>query len=165
MRLTGLFALFLVIGTALANVTHHESLVGTWRLVSYEDKPEQGPSAFPFGEKPKGLLIYDSVGNLSIQIMKTPHPKVASGDEEKITADEKVALFNAYTAYFGRYRVDEDRHVVIHHVEGDLADVYIGRNEERPYTIQNEHLTLKPKWTVDGKRWEGTRVFVRVSDD
>jgi hypothetical protein len=138
------------------------SIVGTWRLVAYEDRPEQGPARFPYGEHPKGLLIYDAAGYMSIQIMKNPHPKVASGDEEKVSPAEKIALFDAYTAYFGTYRVDAVRGVVIHHAEGDLVDVYIGEDEERPFELNGDRLTIKPQWTEDGRKWSGIRVFERV---
>jgi len=40
-----------------------------------------------------------------------------------VAADEKLALFDAYVAYFGTYSVDAARGVVIHHVEADLSDV------------------------------------------
>jgi hypothetical protein len=116
----------------------------------------------PFGEYPKGLLIYDATGHMAIQIMKTPHPKVASGDGEKVTPEEKAALFDAYVAYFGKYRVDAKRGVVVHQVEGDLSDAYIGKDQERPYELAGDRLTLKPRWEGEGKKWLGIRVFERV---
>jgi hypothetical protein len=138
-------------------------LIGTWRLVSYEDRPDDGgPSRFLFGASPQGLLIYDPTGHMSIQIMKTPHPRPASGSEEEARPDEKIALFDAYVAYFGTYRVEEERGVVIHRVEGDLADVYIGRDQERPYVLSGDRLELRPRWAADGKGWLGIRVFERV---
>src|SRR5262245_11605065 len=82
------------------------SVVGTWRLVSFEDKPPSGPAVLPFGPDPKGLLIYDATGHMSLQIMKNPGPTVASGKETQITPDEKLQLFDSYVAYFGTYRVD-----------------------------------------------------------
>ena len=41
--------------------------------------------------------------------MKVPHPKVASGDDSKVTPEEKQALYDAYVAYFGTYRVDREK--------------------------------------------------------
>lgn len=143
--------------------TEPPSLVGTWRLVSFEDHPDQGPVEFPFGSSPKGLLIYDATGHMSIQIMKTPHPKVASGDEGNATPEEKIALFDSYVAYFGTYEVDAARGVVIHHVEGDFSDTYIGIAQERPYELAGDRLVLKPRWKAEGKQWLGIRVFERVS--
>lgn len=137
-------------------------LVGSWRLVSYEDKPAKGPSVFPYGTEPKGFLVYDTAGHMAIQIMKQPHPRVASGDEERVTPQEKEALFDAYIAYFGTYRVDEATGSVIHHVEGDLYDVYIGRDEPRPFELSGDRLVLKPVWSLNGQGWTGLRVFDRV---
>lgn len=138
------------------------ALVGTWRLVSYEDKPAKGPSVFPFGIRPQGLLTYDATGHMALQIMRVPHPKVASGDDAKMTPAEKQDLLDAYVAYFGRYRVDAARAVVVHQVEGDLYDVFVGRDEERPFRLEGDRLELTPTWQQDGQPWTGVRVFERV---
>lgn len=147
---------------ALAARCDEPGIVGTWRLVSYEDKPPSGPSLYPFGRDVKGQLMYDASGRMSIQIMKVPHPKVASGDDSRVTLEEKQALYDAYVAYFGAYTVDSDRGVVIHHVEGDLADVYVGSDEERPFVLRGDTLILAPHWKVDGQEWHGIRVFERA---
>ena len=94
--------------------------------------------------------------------MKTPHPHIASGDENDITPQEKAALLDAYVAYFGRYTVDPDRGIVTHHVQADSLDVFIGHSEERPYELKGNQLVLKPVWTENGVRWEGRRVFERL---
>jgi hypothetical protein len=138
------------------------AIVGTWKVVAYEDRTEGQPVKYQYGEKPRGQLTYDATGHMSIQLMKVPHPKIASGDEEKATPAEKAALYDAYAAYFGTYTVDAKRSVVIHHVEGDLYDVFIGTDQERPFELQGDRLVLRPKWTVDGKQWTGLRVFERV---
>jgi len=138
------------------------AILGTWKVVTYEDRTAGQPPKYPYGEKPRGLLIYDATGHMSIQLMKMPHPKIASGDEEKATPAEKTALYDAYAAYFGTYTVDTKRSVVIHHVEGDLYDVFIGTDQERPFEISGDRLILRPKWTIDGTQWTGLRVFERV---
>jgi len=137
-------------------------LVGAWRLVGYEDRPEEGPPVLPFGKNPRGLLIYGSSGQMSIQIMKQPHRKVASGSEVTATAAEKQALFDSFMAYFGTYTVDSRRGVVVHHVEGDLWGVFDGRDEARPFELSGDRLTLHPRWESGGRRWEGIRTFERL---
>ena len=140
-----------------------QRLVGSWRLVSYEDKPATGPSVFPYGIEPRGMLVYDATGHMAIQIMKQPHPKVASGDEFIVTPQEKVALVDAYVAYFGTYRVDTVKGVVVVHAEGDLYDLYIGREEVRPFELSGDRLIIKSlPWSQDGQMWTGTRVFERI---
>ena len=158
------FAALLVLCITAATARAGDSgIVGSWRLVSYEDKAPNGDSVFPFGKDPKGMLMYDSTGHMSIQIMKVPHPKVASGDDSKVTPEEKQSLYDAYVAYFGTYSLDLEKGVVVHHVEADLADVYIGNAEERPFDLHGDTLILAPRWKLDGKEWLGIRVFKRVN--
>ncbi len=137
-------------------------LVGSWRLITYEDRPDASSPVFPFGRSPKGLLIYTSTGQMSIQIMKQPHPGVASGDEDRVTPAEKQALFDAFMAYFGTYSVDATRGVVTHHVEGDLWGVFDGKDEDRPFELSGDRLTLKTRWQSGGRNWSGLRVFERL---
>jgi hypothetical protein len=137
-------------------------LVGTWKLVVYEDRSADAPPEHPYGVNPMGLLIYDVTGHMAIQIMKAPPPKVASGDEYNVTSQEKVALMDGYVAYFGTYTVDWTKHVVTHRAQGDLYSVYIGRAEERPFELNGDRLTLTPRWERGGKSVQGIRVFVRV---
>jgi hypothetical protein len=162
-RLLCACALSLATFVASAQDTHAPAgLVGTWKLIVYEDRTGQDPPVYPYGEKPRGLLIYDATGHMSIQIMTVPHPKVASGDDTKVTPAEKIALYDAYAAYFGTYSVDSKRHLVIHHVEADLYDVFVGTDQERPFELAGDRLTLTPHWTEGGKQWTGVRVFERV---
>lgn len=153
---------FSIIGGQSSANSSTQTIVGTWRLIIYEDHPDHRPIEYPFGKNPVGLLIYDKTGHLAIQIMKTPHPKVASGDDEKITSEEKIALLDSYVAYFGTYSVDWKRHIVTHKVEADLYDVFVGTTQERPFELKGNRLTLSPSWTREGKVVKGLRVFERV---
>ena len=139
------------------------SLVGTWKLDAYEDRFADGRVEYPYGKNPLGLLIYDKFGNMAVQIMTRPRSKVASGDETKITVEEKIALFDSYTAYFGKYSVDWKRLILTHKVFGDLSDVYVGTNQKRPFELRGNRLTFRFTWkTSEGKRVESVRTFERV---
>ena len=170
MKCTAAFLIFGIFLTGFANrrqpavpESSAAKLVGTWKITSFEDRPAKGPIIYPYGKTPIGLLIYDSTGHMSIQIMKLPHPKVASGDEEQITNEEKLALFGAYEAYFGTYEVDWERHVVTHNVQGHLKDVYADTPQERPFELNGDHLSLTPRWeSNDGQKMQGVRTFERV---
>jgi len=81
---------------------------------------------------------------------------------EETLFEEKVALYDGYVAYFGRYEVDLARRVVTHLPEGDLSRVYIGRREDRHYELTGDRLVLSETWTQSGKPWRGVRVFERV---
>lgn len=156
----GIMVIAGIVSNSQADEAH--ALIGSWRLVFFEDKPPSGPSAFPYGKEPKGLLVYDATGHMAVQIMKQPRQKVTGSDADRITAKEKEALFDTYVAYFGTYRVDAAKGVVIHRPEGDLRDVYIGRDEERPFELAGDRLILRPKFLKSGEKWTGVRIFERI---
>jgi len=60
------------------------ALVGTWKIVSYEDRDAADVVVYPYGETPAGLLIYDATGHMAVQLMKTPPPDVASDDWDPV---------------------------------------------------------------------------------
>ena len=161
MKIISVLAAALAFSPLAAGPTH-TTLVSSWQLISYEDKDENNNVVFPYGKAPAGLFIYDATGHMSVQIMKTPPPDVVTDDWDRFTVQEKVALFDGYVAYFGRYEVDERRHVVTHLPEADLSRLYIGRREERHYKIEGDRLTLSGTWTQSGKKWSGIRVFQRL---
>lgn len=138
------------------------AIIGSWRLVSYEDRDSDGVAAYPYGRAPAGLLVYDATGHMAIQIMKQPPPNVASDDWDKFTVGERVALYDGYVAYFGRYEVDVSRGVVIHLPEADLSRLYIGKREVRHFVLDGDNLVLSEQWTQTGKAWSGVRRFARL---
>jgi hypothetical protein len=139
-----------------------DDLVGSWQLLSYEDRDARGAVVYPYGRSPAGLLVYDSSGHMAIQIMKRPPPDVATDDWDKFTVSEKVALYDGYVAYFGRFEVDVARQVVIHLPKADLSRLYIGKREERHFELSGDRLILSETWTQSGTEWSGVRVFGRL---
>jgi len=62
---------------ASPNVAQSQSgptLLGTWRLVSYEARDSEGRVHYPLGENVSGLLVYDGGGNMSAHVMRTTAP-------------------------------------------------------------------------------------------
>jgi hypothetical protein len=126
-------------------------LVGTWRLVRFENRSKDGKIDRPYGEHPRGYFTYDPTGHLSIHIMKNPPiAPFASGDEDKGTDAEKVKAFDAYVGYFGTYRVDKKNHVLHHQVEGALNTVYTDTDQLRPYRLKGDTLIIEIKDPKDG---------------
>ena len=115
-------------------------LVGTWRLISAEDKdPNTGQWVpYTFGNPPSGYFIYDSSGYASIQIMTTPPQKVVKPDSP--TPDEALAIFNGYIAYYGSYTVDAANITV--QVEGAWDPSQVGTAQARPYELSGDTLII-----------------------
>jgi hypothetical protein len=72
------------------------SLVGSWRLVSYETRPADGAggqAAHPFGEAPIGLFIFDPDGNYSVQLRNPANPESSTASWGTYDVDETEVLF------------------------------------------------------------------------
>ena len=144
---------------ANANVRSPESdLIGTWRIVLADDRPNNREAwVHSYGHHPRGFLIYDASGHMSIQFgSDLPTAPFASGDDFSETDAEARHAYEYYFAYFGTYTVDVSRGIITHHVEGSLQPSYTGTDQERPFKLVGDRLELS-----DGQTWR--RVFERVN--
>jgi hypothetical protein len=146
-----IFAMFILIlvSPCLAQ-SGKDKLVGTWRLLAIEDPtPDKDFPDF----NPVGYIMYDSMGHLSMQIMRrSDRPKFVSGNRAKGTPDEIRAAFLGYGAYFGTYEVNEKEGIVIHHLEGALLPNDVGKDQIRYYEFSgNDRITLYVTGIRDGK--------------
>jgi hypothetical protein len=129
-----------------AAIAGEPGLVGTWRLVRYENTAKDGTVTKRYGERPSGYFVYDATGHLSIHIMRNPPlPPFASGDSTTATTEEKAHAFSAYVGYFGTYKVDKARQLLTHVVEGALDTTYTNTNQLRPYKLKGDTLIIAAK--------------------
>ena len=56
-----------------------DSLIGAWRLLSFEFRNKDGQVSYPFGEDAVGYIIYSQDGYVSITIMSANRPKFGQG--------------------------------------------------------------------------------------
>jgi predicted O-methyltransferase YrrM len=139
--------------------------VGAWRLLSCETRNSKGQMQFPFGEKPKGQLVYDASGNVSAQLMKTERTRFASRDPALGTDAEVRDAFDGYIGYYGTYSVDDSTRAVTHYVHGASFPNWTGANLVRSYTFdENGRLRLStPPIEVGGESLEYTLWWERMS--
>src|SRR5690349_17116865 len=103
------------------------SLVGNWRLVSYETVDESGRRGTPYG-RAVGRLTYDERGNMSGQVMRPGRQRVELGEGN---AQQVRAAYIGYIAYFGTYEIAPDGASVVHHVDGALNPAWVGGDQLR----------------------------------
>jgi hypothetical protein len=120
--------------------------VGTWKLVSIEERDANGRLVTPldFGPEPIGILVYDATGHMSVNMMRRGRPRLASDEQHLVTPEEAKAAFIGYVAYFGTYTIDEGAGLVIHDVEGSLVPNMEGSEQRRQFTISGDTLVLEP---------------------
>jgi len=139
-----------------------EDLVGAWRLVRFTvDAPHRAPR-HPFGPDARGLLVYTADGHVSAVLSRAARPPLG-GDLERAHragGDAKIAAFDGYLSYAGRWRLDGDR--VVHSVELALVPDVVGAEQVRRARLDGDRLRLEYQRTGrDGRprtfRLEWTR--------
>lgn len=140
-------------------------VVGTWRMVGVETRvvDGSGPTTFPRGKAPSGFIIYDSQGRMYVQIMNSDEVRPPRKGEAPMTEKERAQAFATYTAYFGRYTVNEDDQSVTHHVEGSVSPRNIGNGMHRFVEVSADRLSLNTfAKGSDGRERVTLRMWERV---
>jgi hypothetical protein len=156
------FICFLIIGClsfvpSVYAQTGNPAFVGTWKLLSIDYVDLDGNVTDPnswLGKKPTGLIIYDTSGHISLQLMRDP---------------EERGSFDKYYAYFGTYQVIKVKEgsegkegVVLHHLQGSLSQSEIGVDYRRMFKISGNRLMLT---TPENWRFTFERVEKRIIRD
>jgi hypothetical protein len=141
-----------------------DRFLGAWRLLSYEFRDEAGTVSYPFGKNTRGLLMYDRTGMMSVQIIRCDRPLFPSEDMFGAAPDTVKAAFEGLNTYYGTFTIDEDGHIVTHHVESASMPNRIGSTQTRQYEFADNQLILKaPPRLLDGKMLTGVLVWERIT--
>jgi len=135
--------------------------VGTWRLISWENRAANGQVVYPYGKDASGYLMYSQEGYMSVVIMTANRPKFATRDIWGGSAQEKAAAIETYLSYGGKYEIQGNK--VIHHVEVSLFPNWIGVDQERFFELTGDRLSLStPPFQVSGKQQTAHLIWKRV---
>ena len=127
-----------------------EQLIGTWKLVSYQARGEDGRVSYPVGQDPVGYIIYTQDGYMSVSIMSADRPRYSSTDLLGGTGEEKVAAATTYIGYCGRYEFDANQ--VLHHIEVAFFPNRTGTSQERFVELAGDRLSLvTPPMLIEGE--------------
>ncbi len=138
-------------------------LVGTWRLVSWENRSVgDGEVSHPLGKDAVGYIMYGPDGYMSVAIMRPDRARFAAGDLLGGTVEERARAAETYVSYCGRYEFRGD--TVVHRVELSLFPDWVGIEQERLVEVEGDRLTLstRPILLGGGQRtahliWERAR--------
>jgi hypothetical protein len=122
-----------------------EDLQGTWELeswtIGYSDR--EGFS-YPYGEDPKGLLMYSDDGWMSASIASNERALLPAGVNFRKLPDElKAEAFSSYFHYAGRYRIQDGD--VVHYVTQSLNPNFPGTEQLRHAELDGQTLVLSGK--------------------
>jgi hypothetical protein len=119
-----------------------DDLIGVWRLVSCLDLPEAGDaSEGPLGTAPRGLLIYDPHGYMSVSMMRSDHDDESRNSPGTATDTIRTAPAMSYMGYSGTWRLAVGP-VVVHEVEVSAHPHMVGTEQIREVVLEGDQLTL-----------------------
>src|SRR5712691_5098956 len=100
-------ALVLALANAAAAQSLRNQIVGTWDFVVAEVKAPDGKKSFPFGESPKGILIFTPDGRFAQIHVAGDLPKIASNNRLTGTPEEYADIMRRSLSVHGG-RGEED---------------------------------------------------------
>jgi len=109
------------------------------------------------------MIMYDTNGHMSAQIMRPDRPAFASGDQLEGTPMEIKSAFEGFVAYYGVYEVNQEDGAVTHHVEGSLFPNWVGSAQRRFFEFSGNRLTLStPPILAGGQQVTGVLTWERA---
>lgn len=110
------------------------SLLGTWSLLRWEIAYDDGrPTTLPFGTQATGLIVYSSDGWMSACIAQGGRAALSSASVRQAPEAERLAAFESYFHYAGRYRLRQGEQglQVLHEVTHSLNPGFVGSQQVR----------------------------------
>jgi len=120
-----------------------QALIGTWRLVSREDRIASGERAVDpgLGADPIALLVYDRGGNFAAQFMKRDRRSAPAAISR--SAPNNSQAVGGYDAYFGSYTVDDAAGTVTQRLVGALSAENVGLVLTRSMQVTGDELVIQ----------------------
>ena len=126
-----------------------------WTLIKCAGKQKDGKVDYPYGENPVGQLLYDSKGNMMVEIMKQGIKKFASPNPSQGVPEEIIPAYNGFVAYYGTYNVVTDSNLVIHHIRASSFPNWVNQDQRRYYEFKNDQLILRTSF-IGSEQYELT---------
>ena len=121
-----------------------------------------GKKSFPFGETPKGVLVFTPEGRFAQIHIASDLPKIALGNRLTGTADEYAAINRRSLSVFGSYAVDEEKKTVTFRITSSTFPNWEGEAQTRTIDklTADEFVNTNPD--VAGGRGSASNYYKRV---
>ncbi len=138
-----------------------EQILGSWKLVSFIYKAEDGTSFYPYGKEANGIIIYDKSGYMSAVITRTDRPRLSTEDFGKLPDEEKMGLARGFMTYTGQYEIQSDR--ILHKIEIGYIPNWAGTTFVRFPSFEDGNLVLATlPATLRGKTFTGYLIWKKA---
>jgi len=112
------------------------SILGTWRLRTYEVWSPEGQVTTPLGPSPVGYAVFDQGGHAFIQLARS------HGTERPESEHARETLAGSFTAYFGTYKLNSEGTKLSIEVEASNRASYVSSTQVRTVSITETVLTM-----------------------
>jgi len=139
-----------------------DQIVGSWNFVVAEVTASDGKKSFPFGETPKGILIFTADGRFAQIHVAGDVPKIASNNRMTGTPEEYVAIMKRSLSVFGTYAVDEDKKTVTYNIVSSSFPNWEGEAQTRNIDKLTAEEFVNTNPNVGGGRGSASNFYRRV---
>jgi Lipocalin-like domain len=164
LRIMAVLAATLAVGQASAQQkTLRDQIVGTWNFVVAEVVAPDGKKSFPFGETPKGVVIFTADGHFAQIHVASDVPKIASGNRLTGTPEEYAAIMRRSISVFGDYSVNEEKKTVTFKIVSATYPNWQGEAQERSIDKLTADEFVNTNHNVAGGRGSASNYYKRAN--
>src|SRR3984893_4148820 len=162
--IAAMLALALSAGSAAAQpaTSLKAQIVGSWNFVVAEVASPDGKKSFPFGETPKGILIFTADGRFAQIHVAGDVPRIASNNRLAGTPEEYAGIMRRSLSVFGIYTVDEANKTVTYHIVSSSFPNWEGEAQTRTIDKLNPDEFVNTNPGVAGGRGSASNFYKRV---
>ncbi len=118
----------------------HNPFLGTWRLLSWENRDPAGERSYPLGPGAVGYITYTADGYIFAQIMAAERAPLTTQNPFGGADAEAAAAARSHMSYCGTYEVRGSE--VVHRVAVSDFPNWVGGEQLRFYKFEDEKLIL-----------------------
>src|SRR3984893_6831125 len=161
--ITTLLALPLSAGAAAAQPAYSlkDQIVGSWDFVVAEVTAPDGKKSFPFGETPKGILIFTADGRFAQIHVAADVPKIASNNRLTATPEEYAGIMRRSLSVFGTWTVDEAKKTVTYTIVSSSFPNWEGEAQTRTIDKLTEDEFVNTSPGIAGGRGSARKFYKR----
>jgi hypothetical protein len=115
-----------------------------------------------YGPSPQGILMFDTQGNYSLQILRANRAKFAASDKGQGTPEEYKAAVQGSNTHFGKYTVDESSGTITFYIEHASYPNWEGTEQKRLYILTKDELKYTVPTPTTGTGATGEVVWKRI---
>jgi hypothetical protein len=139
-----------------------DGIVGTWNFVVAEVTAPDGTKSFPFGETPKGILIFTADGRFAQIHVAGDVPRIASNNRLTGTPEEYAEIMRRSLSVFGTYTVDEASKTITYNIVSASFPNWQGEAQTRTIDKLTSDEFVNTNRNVAGGRGSASNFYRRV---